>query len=108
MRSTYFSEWHHAYLPDDEPMIDVDGLPYCAACFAPLMAYESVDGNQPKPTPVLQRVAILLGVPAVLARTYGSPHRIHAVQRVPFTGRIGGAAELAAYESRIRSLHVCG
>lgn len=68
-RSLVYSKWHRFYLGDHEPMIDLDGVEYCAerGCFKPLALIETArDVGQPsKSTTVLRRLAEQSGVLAL-------------------------------------------
>lgn len=58
-RSLVFSKWHRLFLADDEPMIDLDGVEYCATCREPLVLIEVARdvGQSWKPTTVMERLA---------------------------------------------------
>ena len=68
-RSLLYSKWHRFYLGDREPMIDLDGIEYCAerSCSRPLVLIETARdvGQASKPTTVLRRLAELADVLAL-------------------------------------------
>ena len=106
-RTLVWSEWHRVNVPDDWPMIDIDGMPYCPRCCSPLYLVEVVAGNQDKATTVTKAAAQLMSVPVVLVRTYPPPTDIYANTRYPVPARIGGTPELVAFERDLRARHVC-
>ena len=60
-RSLVYSKWHRFYLGDAEPMIDLDGVEYCAerGCSKPLILIETARdiGQMNKPTTVMRELA---------------------------------------------------
>lgn len=60
-RSLIYSKWHRLYLGDAEPMIDLDGVEYCAEkrCNKALILVETAMdiGQRNKPTTVMRELA---------------------------------------------------
>ena len=61
VRSLVYSKWHRFYLGDAEPMIDLDGVEYCAerGCSKPLVLIETARdvGQASKATTVMRELA---------------------------------------------------
>lgn len=68
-RSLVYSNWHRFYLGDHEPMIDLDGIEYCAekGCGMPLVLIETARdvGQRIKATTVLKKLAEASRVTAI-------------------------------------------
>lgn len=66
-RSLIYSKWHRFYLGDNEPMIDLDGVEYCAQCSQPLVLIETARdvGQSFKGTSVLRKLAEKSGLLAL-------------------------------------------
>lgn len=67
-RDRGFSNWHRYACAKEAKAIDIDLLEYCQRCRAPLLIIESARDalSEPKSTIVIQRVAEIMGIPAIL------------------------------------------
>lgn len=67
-RDLTYSAWHRT-LGDELTYIDVDACEYCAVCRRPLLLIEVARdvGQRNKPASVLQALANLAGLPAIVA-----------------------------------------